>query len=56
MLVLVMQEEWKLTSVCLVVLLAIASGFVSMACAAVKIIEKIDLKWCEGEVCSKYVR
>ncbi len=46
-----MQEEWKLTSVCLVVLLAIASGFVSMACAAVKIIEKIDLKWCEGEVC-----
>jgi hypothetical protein len=36
--------------------LGIASGFVSMACAAVKIIEKIDLKWCEGEVCSKYVR
>ena len=44
-----MQEEWKLTSVCLVVLLAMASGFVPMACAAVKIIEKIDLKWCEGE-------
>lgn len=35
--------------------LGIASGFVSMACAAVKIIEKIDLK-CWGEVCSKYVR
>ena len=40
MLVLVMQEN-ELTSVCLVVLLAIASGFVSMGCAAVKIGEKL---------------
>ena len=41
MLVLVMEEKWKSTSHRLVVLLAIASGFVPMACAAVGFIKRI---------------